>query len=409
MKRKDQLNVWEKDIKRGGGFAERCELINKWTFDRFVEARQDKKPVTTRMLKQWAIAGAMQYESTNFRFSASNRWVTKFKKKYKISSRKVTRYIKSAAAMKLGVISEEVKKFQKRLQTTIPKFESQYVINTDQTGCEYRCEVRRTLSVKGEKQTEVFLGDFNKVTHSYTAQYSITAAGTLLPKVFLCMREQKGNFGPRVYKSIQEMSSNYGNVFVVATTSGKMTKDTFGSYLNNIVMPYVENKKYLLILDSWSGQNDLGYINNVLTDDNGNNLSKIEFIPPHCTSYCQPCDVYFFRQVKNFIKKLQNSTDAIQANRELNTREDAIKIHSLIHHQLSATVFKDMLIYAWYASKLLEKRDVFCNVNEICFPAKLLNMKCVCGRLSFIQCSHCRKCLCFCCFYDVYHPKTCSF
>jgi len=95
-------------------------------------------------------------------------------------------------------ILKETEKFQKRIARQILKFDRDYVINTDQTGCEYRVDVRRILSTKGEKSTEVFLGDFNKITHSYTAQYAITASGKLLPKVFLCMQEPKGVFGPRV-------------------------------------------------------------------------------------------------------------------------------------------------------------------------------------------------------------------
>ncbi|KYN27979.1 hypothetical protein ALC57_02615, partial [Trachymyrmex cornetzi] len=86
-------------------------------------------------------------------------------------------------------ILKKAEKFQKRIARQIFKFNRDYVINTDQTGCEYRVNVQRFLS------TKVFLGDFNKITHSYTAQYAITASGKLLPKVFLCMQEPKELFG----------------------------------------------------------------------------------------------------------------------------------------------------------------------------------------------------------------------
>lgn len=41
--------------------------------------------------------------------------------------------------------------------------------------------VNRSSSFQGEKDTELFLGNFDEVTHSYTAQYCESADGTLLP------------------------------------------------------------------------------------------------------------------------------------------------------------------------------------------------------------------------------------
>jgi hypothetical protein len=37
---------------------------------------------------------------------------------------------------------------------------------------------------------------------------------------------------------------------------------------------------------------------------------------------------------------------------EINKIDDEIKIHSLIHNQLSALIFNGMIRYAWFASKL---------------------------------------------------------
>lgn len=148
-------------------------------------------------------------------------------------------------------------------------------------------------------------------------------------------------------------------------------------------------------MDSWGGQTDSAHFNSVFTYANGNCSSTIEIIPPHCTPYCQPGDVYFFRQVKNFIKRLQNCSDVLRENRSLSTREDAIKIHSLIHHQLSAPDFQDMIKYAWFSAKLLPKRTIFGNVNQICFPIEVRKSKCSCNAASFIKCAECKKFLFF--------------
>jgi hypothetical protein len=40
---------------------------------------------------------------------------------------------------------------------------------------------------------------------------------------------------------------------------------------------------------------------------------------------------------------------------EINKR-DKIKIHSLIHNQLSAAIFNDTVSYAWFASSLMKEK-----------------------------------------------------
>ena len=130
----------------------------------------------------------------------------------------------------------------------------------------------------------------------------------------------------------------------------------------------------------------------------------VEVIPPHCTPYCQPCDVYFFRQVKNFIKKIQNRVEVLQNDEYMpNKREDGIKIHSLIHHQLCAPIFKPMILYTWFSSKVISKIEEFVNVNQVCFPNDTRREKCDCQKVSFIRCALCKIFLCFWCFYEKYH------
>jgi len=259
LKNKSDLKKWKDQIEKGYGAKEKYEMINKWTFDRFVEARQQMQPISTKIIQQWASQAALQYQGPDFSFTASHGWIIKFKAFYSIRQRKITRYLKSKHALNLSTILKEAEKFQKRLAKKIAYFPLDYVINTDQTGCEYRVDVRRTLTTKGQKIVDVFLGDFNKVTHSYTAQYALTASGKLLPKVFLCMQEPKGIFGPHVSNTVEKLTKNYGNVIVTASKSGKLTKDHFHSFVENIIKDYCKQEEFLLILDSWGGQTDMAY------------------------------------------------------------------------------------------------------------------------------------------------------
>lgn len=66
-------------------------------------------------------------------------------------------------------------------------YNSDFIINTDQTECKYRTNICRTYTHKGETLVELFIGDLDKITHSYTAQYSLPKSGKLLEKVFVCL------------------------------------------------------------------------------------------------------------------------------------------------------------------------------------------------------------------------------
>jgi hypothetical protein len=92
--------------------------------------------------------------------------------------------------------------------------------------------------------------------------------------------------------------------------------------LDNIIKPYVKKDKFLLILDSWGGQINPALYDKKFVDENDEPTCSLKIIPLKYTPLCQPCDVYFYRQVKNYIAKFQNCPVIIAANRELSSRED---------------------------------------------------------------------------------------
>ena len=139
-------------------------------------------------------------------------------------------------------------------------------------------------------------------------------------------------------------------------------------------------EKFLLLIDSWGGQTKLEMYDEIFQDDDKMSTCTVKVIPTKCTPLIQPCDVYFYRQVKNLIKKIQNCLQLIEENREINSREDCIKIQSIVHHQLSSPFFSKMIKYAWYASKLSEHREIFMNVNEVCFSEEILKTLCSCKK-----------------------------
>lgn len=363
----------------------------------------------TRTLQQWATNAAFLLSSENFNFIASSAWVERFKRKHKIRQRKITKYISSKEFATIEEVLAAAEQFQVQTKTLIRNYDFDYVINTDQTGCQYQATYNRSLAEQGSKTVLVTKQNLSNITHSYTAQYALTASGKILPFVFLCMRESSGKFGPLVQKKIDESSNKFKNVIVNCTKSGKFTKNIYELFLKTVLLPYVQKNNFVLIIDSWGGQTDLALHDNIFEgEEKGTTTCTLKIIPPKCTPLCQPCDVYFYRQVKIFIKKIQNAPALLKNQREIASREDAIKIHSLILHQLSAPDFVPMLRYAWFASKLIEEKNIFSNVNDLCFPVSLLKKPCACNEMAFIKCAWCSRILCFTCFYDKYHPEICS-
>ena len=233
----------------------------------------------------------------------------------------------------------------------------------------------------------------------------MTASEKLLPKILVCLQEVSGKFGPIIQKKISEFSQEYNNLYITCSKSGKLSSNLVSLFNQNVIKSYVTNKNFVLILDSWS-KHSKGTLYDEFKNENGESSCTRKIITPNCTPLCQPLDVYLHRQIKYFVKKLQNCTELKQTGRQLNFREDAIKIHALIHNQLTAPIFRNMIQYSWFASKLITDRDVFTNVKEVCFPIKRLQ-KCSCGSIHFAKCSWCRETLCFRCFYDEYHPSRC--
>uniref|UniRef100_A0ABD2WB24 DDE-1 domain-containing protein n=1 Tax=Trichogramma kaykai TaxID=54128 RepID=A0ABD2WB24_9HYME len=131
-----------------------------------------------------------------------------------------------------------------------------------------------------------------------------------------------------------------------ANSSGKLSAALFSEYLQNILKPYVTDKEFLLLLDSWGGQKNTD-LYKIFENNSNSSTCHLKTIPPGCTEFNQPLDVYFHRQIKIFIKELQNSTFLLEQQKQINTREDCLKIHSLIHNQVSAPIFNDMITYAW--------------------------------------------------------------
>jgi hypothetical protein len=268
------------------------------------------------------------------------------------------------------------------------------VFNTDQSGYSYEMVSTRTLSHKGEKVTECVVGSMNKVTHSYTIQVTISADGHLVGPVYLCLKETGGSFGPRVQESLEA----HQNVFIVCSQSGKLTKHLFKQWCETLLPDVQENS--LLLKDSWTGQSD----QNIFDEVFGDKLETLT-IPPKTTGKIQALDVFFFGQWKKFYRRASDYVKLHQIDIDITLRNNVIRMHSLIHNQVSCPVFAPMIRYAWAKSGYFEESpEPFQSVTQVCF--KLNHAMCChsgCGNYGFICCSWCREILCFGHFFNDLH------
>lgn len=147
-----------------------------------------------------------------------------------------------------------------------------------------RKSINQQNSHQEERQTFVSTKNPSKCTHSYTAQYTVSLDGSLLPKVFLCLQESKDEFGPMVKVRVERLAEELGNVHVICSKSGKLTTRLYMEYLTSVLKPCVEDNPFLLVIDSWTGQ-----------DDGDMPTCSVKVIPGKCTSMCQPLDIYVYR------------------------------------------------------------------------------------------------------------------
>jgi len=104
----------------------------------------------------------------------------------------------------------------------------------------------------------------------------------------------------------------------------------------------------------------------------------------------------FYRQFENTMKYLQNCIHFLHELQEMLSREDVIKVHSLLHHQLCAPVFGDILCYAMLVA--LQNWQIIGNFLQLYLKYVFHILGCLLSvskgtrwRISFWHCATSRK------------------
>lgn len=85
------LDKWEEQLDQGGSLQYKQACVDDDTMAKFNNMRGSLKPVTITDFRMWALNSARVHELLEFK--ASSTWLSTFKKKHRISQRRVTRFV----------------------------------------------------------------------------------------------------------------------------------------------------------------------------------------------------------------------------------------------------------------------------------------------------------------------------
>lgn len=402
-----KLEQYRRCITGGGSVHDRMRMVNDYVLSKLQEYRNNYRKVRGHRVRRWAMIKADELRIPRSYFRASRTWLYRFKKNKKIRSRAVTEYISRSELDQQDVIDERIDEFLSAYERRACVYSRHRIFNMDQTPFNYEPTTRRTLDFIGRRNVRLRLEDKNKATHSFTSQPLISREGKVIGKLWLVMQEPQGRFGPVVEARVRNLEAQYGNVRVVASTSGKMSTDLTKQWIREVLIPAstqelrsldtdtdlgsdIEHLSIddgednvfsyrldapgenpicsavdasvanisepdqpqrrkphaLLLIDSWSGQTAVP-VDYLLTRSG----FEVLHIPRLCTRYVQPLDVVFNLQYKKFVNEIFEEADDPRSEvdrRSLSSRENIINMHSLVWNQFGSEAYTDMLRYAWH-------------------------------------------------------------
>jgi hypothetical protein len=372
-------------------------FIENYVLSRFDSARSSFLSVHDIDLQAWSMQAA---EICNFKnFKASKSFIKRFKQENRIRSRKITQIVSRSHKETLKNIITNANNFKIRIRELIPSFQHDHIFNTDQCGFNIEIPPIRTLAHVGSRDIVAAVQCVNATTHSYTVQHCTTFNGFLLPRFLICLNEITGTFGPRVLEEIKELDRICPNAVIRCSRSGKLDKFLVKTFYNEVLKPEVK-ENFLILLDSWKAQLDPKLFEEVF---NNGIIPTVEQIPAHCTGMIQPLDVFYYRQLKYFIKRLYSTVYVNNLQFNLRSRNGIVRLQSLAHNQLSAPIFKEMIKYSWIKSGYSDEQyERFETMKDVCFgdvigkPCQYLG----CYAFAVMKCSHFFDY----CFQHVFNP-----
>lgn len=187
-----QLYNWENQLMGGGSARDRSKEIEKYTLKKFDIAKEEKKIVHDKNIRRWALEAKKELGDKTFK--AGKTWILNFKRKNKIVSRKINKFISKKKITEKAKLEEKGENFVKTIIPLINDFGPENVYNADESGFNLEVHSGRTLTSAGVKTVEAMAQSVNSTTHSYTIMPTVTAGGQLLSPLYIVLKEPTGTF-----------------------------------------------------------------------------------------------------------------------------------------------------------------------------------------------------------------------
>ncbi|GMS99472.1 hypothetical protein PENTCL1PPCAC_21647, partial [Pristionchus entomophagus] len=151
-------------------------------------------------------------------FDASQSWVTRFKQKCRLGSRRVTKFVSKKNFVNDAKIKKEADEFVAGIKQEMKTRPLNTICNADQSGFLKELHSKRSLAPIGQKTVIRIVQSTASLTHSYTVMPLVFTDGSMGDYLFVVLQEPGGQFPKN--KAI----FNAPNLIVTAGTSHIMTK-----------------------------------------------------------------------------------------------------------------------------------------------------------------------------------------
>ncbi|CAO4381773.1 unnamed protein product [Caenorhabditis nigoni] len=324
---------------------------------------------------------------------ASRKFVDTIKKRCSLVSRHVDGKISKRAVLRQSTTAQSIIDFKNKV---VPRIRNQYapdhIFNVDQTGIVLEETTKRTLAKRGTDKVFRVCQRDNPTRHSMTFNPCISADGKLTGKLFVTLYE------PKPPRSFRQMVAPFTDLHVTHSTSGIMTTRLAEEWMEKCLLPSIPDRSVLL-LDSWHGFDKMKVLRAVARK----NLEIVTF-PPRTTGQLQPLDLFFNRQLKCFLRKLQDEIRLKHNDFTISVRNNLLKVARFTQNQFQAPRFAPMIQRGFYELGIVTTRPTFDTPAEFCFDPEVGKEKCkTCTNLSFFKCAHCEETYCIKCTIDHFH------
>ncbi|XP_045467026.1 tigger transposable element-derived protein 6-like [Harmonia axyridis] len=275
------------------------EKIDRDCLDWFSRVRNQNIPVSGPLIKAKAkeIASMLNYD----KFSASNVWLQKWRTRHNIS-------FKAISGESADVNVENVNEFLQNLPSLLLGYKPEDIFNADESGLYFRALPDKTMALKKEKCVGGKMSK-ERLTILFCANMTGQKEKLLVIGKAACPRALKN-------VSIKDLPVTW--------------KSNSKAWMTGVIM-----KEWLIDMDRrmrFQKRKILLFLDNAGSHPKDVNLTNIKlcFLPPNCTSVCQPLDQgiiknvkFFYRDLilKHVLSKMDSASSASELSKSINILE----------------------------------------------------------------------------------------